>query len=274
VALPTLGIIMVFIFRMLNRKQAMQGKIRKRNRWADGLDAPAAGARDFFPPGWVPTRDAFESIEKFGHQPSDLQKLQTKGERMERELRELGMRRTTAQHCSIITAFTEENDIDLYGRLGHACRTAGGVAEMRLRLYLDYLYHLQEAHATLDSFVGRVYRGIKERLNTDSYAPGKTITWQQFSSTSKKQQVAQRFLLRNPSGKKLCGTFFVIDLSSAGKEIAIFSAFPEEEEVLVKYNTFFKVVKKLETEAEKKAELPDLSGYDMADVDAYVLRQL
>lgn len=255
-------------------KGAGQGKNRKRNRWADGLNAPAAGARDFFPPDWVPTRDPFESIERFGHQPSDLQKLKTKGERIEKELHELGIRRTGAEHCSIITEFTEENDYDLYGKLGHACRTRVGFAEMRLKSYLDYLYHLQEAHATLDNFVGRVYRGIDTKLNPDSYAPGKTITWHQFSSTSKKQQVAQRFLSRNAGGKKLCGTFFAIDLKSAGKEIEPFSAFPEEEEVLVKFNTFFKVVKKLETEAEKKAELPDLSGFDMADVDAYVLRQL
>merc|ERR1712012_789262 len=96
---------------------------------------------------------------------------------------------------------------------------------------------------------------------------------QQLSSTSKKQQVARKFLF-SPDGSKLSGSFFAIDVKSAGKEIEMFSAFPDEEEVLLKYNVFFKVVKKLETEAEKKAELPHLSAYDMTDLDVYILRQL
>ena len=59
----------------------------------------------------------------------------------------------------------------------------------------------------------------------------------------------------------------------AGKEIEAYSAFPEEEEVLLKFNTFFKVTAKLQTEAEKKAELTDLTAYDLSLLDVYILHQ-
>ena len=59
----------------------------------------------------------------------------------------------------------------------------------------------------------------------------------------------------------------------AGKEIEAYSAFPEEDEVLLKFNTFFKVTAKLQTEAEKKAELTDLAAYDLSLLDVYILHQ-
>ncbi len=36
-------------------------------RWGDGLEAPAAGSRHFYPPGFMVTRDVPEAIEAFGH---------------------------------------------------------------------------------------------------------------------------------------------------------------------------------------------------------------
>ena len=38
---------------------------RKSNRWGLGADAPAAGACDFFPVGWTPSKSAVEAIQCF-----------------------------------------------------------------------------------------------------------------------------------------------------------------------------------------------------------------
>ena len=42
---------------------------------------------------------------------------------------------------------------------------------------------------------------------------------------------------------------------------------------MLKFNTFFKVTAKLQTEAEKKAELTDLTAYDLSLLDVYILHQ-
>ena len=103
------------------------------------------------------------------------------------------------------------------------------MAERRLAVYRDYLHHLTEAISTIPAFLGVVYRGIDCKLNPASYAVGSTITWQQFSSASKKAQQARKFL--QPVGASgLGGSLFVIEVKT-GREIDAFSAFPEEEEV-------------------------------------------
>ena len=53
---------------------------RRRNRWGDGLDGPAAGARDFFPAGWTPARDVRTAIKVFGHSESALDQLDEVGQ--------------------------------------------------------------------------------------------------------------------------------------------------------------------------------------------------
>ena len=133
------------------------------------------------------------------------------------------------------------------------------------------MHHLIQASTTLPNFTGKVYRGVDTKLNPTAYAVGTSITWQQFSSTSKSQQQARKFLTVN--GSSLLGSIFVITVITA-REIELFSAFPEEEEVLLGANSHFKVLSKLEGEAEKKAQLPDLSGYSMRDLDVYILKQL
>ena len=95
------------------------------------------------------------------------------------------------------------------------------------------------------------------------------MTWQ---STSKVQHQARKFLAGG-GANPLRGTMFVIEVKT-GKEIDAFSAFPEEAEVLLKFNTFFKVVAKLQTEAEKQSRLGDLAAYNMAALDVYVMKQI
>ena len=42
----------------------------------------------------------------------------------------------------------------------------------------------------------------------------------------------------------------------------------------MKFNTFFRVAGKVEAEAEKRARLADLAGYDMSGLSVYLLKQL
>ena len=120
--------------------------------------------------------------------------------------------------------------------------------------------------------VGKVYRGIKVLLNPDVYATDRRITWQAFSSSTKKQTATLDFV-NNLPGRKLQGSLFVID-SITAKDIRHFSAIPSEEEVLFPPNSQFKVAKVVASEQEKKALLNELGAYDMTDLDVYVLKQM
>merc|ERR1712086_1025782 len=114
--------------------------------------------------------------------------------------------------------------------------------DKKLKAYGEYIYHLSESIGTCANYIGKVYRGISVLSPDDLYKEGKIITWQQFSSASKKQSVAQTFL--KTEGKKLIGSMFVID-SSKAKEIEDLSVYPEEKETLFTCNSHFKVVKKI-----------------------------
>ena len=92
-------------------------------------------------------------------------------------------------------------------------------------------------------------------------AVGKTITWQAFSSSSRNQMAARTFVQTFP-GKRLSGSLFVIETTTA-KKIEMFSSIPSEQEVLLLPNSQFSVKKKLETQEEKEAELDDLDAYNM-----------
>ena len=243
---------------------------RKRNRWGDGLDAPAAGSRNFFPDSYTPQLDVPDSIRAFGHNDSDVSRMVEKGKHIQWELEQDGTV-FDAEHAAALYSYTEEEPTDLYGKLNKACRTPGGQAEKKLKRYRDFLYHMGKASDNLPAFIGEAYRGLNAKLNASSYAVGSTVTWQQFSSASQKQHVVRRFT--REEGNSLIGTFFVIQCKTA-KGIEEFSAYPEEEEVLLKYNTFFKVTRKAESEGEKKALLSDLAAYDLSNLDVYQLKEL
>ena len=59
-----------------------------------------------------------------------------------------------------------------------------------------------------------------------------------------------------------------------GKEIAAFSAFPGEMEVLIPPNTFFEVRSRIQGEVAKKAALPELAMYNLAALDVYQLHEI
>jgi hypothetical protein len=241
-------------------------------RWGDGLDAPAAGARNFVPQGFEVTLDVPEAIAQFGHSASHIAQIMDAG----RAKAFTSPTPLAVAHAAALYAYTEETP--LYGTLNYTMRTphtSSTPTDSDLKRYADYLTHTWSALGSLPTHVsesqGKVYRGIKVLLNPDVYAPGKRITWQAFSSSTKKQTATLDFV--NISGRKLSGSLFVID-SITAKDIRHFSAIPSEEEVLFPPNSQFKVAKVVASEQEKKALLNELGAYDMTDLDVYVLKQM
>ena len=144
--------------------------------------------------------------------------------------------------------------------------------EQELTQYQDYMHHLETALDTLTNFKGKGYRGLKVKVNQSLYQQGNTITWQPFSSVRKEQWVAKDFTTKD--GQLSCALF--INNMKTGKEIKQFSQFEHKKEVLLKLNSHFKVIRRLDTDAEKRMELtqPDFQGRDLSDLDCYVLDQI
>ena len=250
-----------------HKKPKNRKYVRSKNRWADGIDVTAAGARDFFPAGWMPTHCVRGAIKVFGHSDKDLDELAEKGSSLAEELKQFKVN-ISAEHTTAVYAYTEEKPTNLYGKLNLACRTPG--EDQKLVVYRDYLHYLIEAVAAVPNFCGTVYRGMDTQPCPEFYAPGKTITWQQFSSASKQQQQACKFV-KEVDPKQLYGSMFVIHVKT-GKQVELLSQFPEEEEVLLKPNSFFKTSNMVSND-EKVQLLSDLSAYDMTHLHVYQLTE-
>ena len=185
-----------------------------------------------------------------------------------------------AVHAAALFAYTQEEPASLYSTLNHAMRTPhtpGTPTDTELRRYADYIVHTERALGSLPTHVserpeyGMVYRGIRVLLNPEIYAPGRRITWQGFSSSTKKQLATLEFVTALP-GRKLQGSLFVI-ASITAKDIRHFSAYPGEEEVVFPPNSQFRVDRVLRSEEDKKRVLDQLVAYDMTELDVYVLQQ-
>ena len=243
-------------------------------RWGDGLEAPAAGSRHFVPQGFVVTLDVPQAIGRFGHSASHVAQIMVAG-----SAKALSSPTQIAPaHAAALYAYTEQSP--LYGMLNYTMRTphtSSTPTDTELKRYADFIVHTQSALGCLPPHVselqGKVYRGITVVLNNPNiYAPGKQITWQGFSSSTKNQTATLDFVNVLP-GRKLSGSLFVID-SITAKDIRHFSAIPSEEEVLFPPNSQFKVEKVVTSEQEKKALLDQLGAYNMTDLDVYVLKQM
>ena len=219
------------------------------------------------------TLDVSEAIARFGHSPSHVAQIVNAG----RAKASTSPTPLAAVHAAALYAYTEESP--LYATLNYTMRTPHTPTtptDTELKRYGDYIVHTERALSSLPTHVselqGKVYRGIKVILSPGIYAPGKRITWQAFSSSTKKQTATLDFLNVLP-GRKLSGSIFVIE-SITAKDIRHFSAIPSEEEVLFPPNSQFKEEKIVSSEPEKKALLNQLGAYDMADLDVYVLKQI
>lgn len=248
---------------------ALARPCRRQNRWGDGLVCQAAGTRCFFPDCYVPQKTVQQAILAFGTSAAEVDEIMQRGIELEQQLRTRGVD-TVARHVSIIFAYTLESEAQIYCKLNRACRTLGPEEEQNLELYRDFLFHFDRAVSTLRNFVGCVYRAIDTQIDPAAYQVGNVITWQQNSSASRRQETIQQFL--HMDGHRLRGTVFVIACST-GKDIRPFSAFPDEEEVLLTCNFHARVLRRVEANNEKLALLHMLAAYDISSVDVYELEE-
>jgi len=156
-------------------------------RWGDGLEAPAAGSRHFYPPGFIVTRDVQEVIEAFGHSPAQISEIIYAG----RAKAATAATPMTGKLAATIYAYTQ--DSPLYMMLTFTMRTPHtslNPTDTELKQFADFIVHAELALSCLPAHVselpghGMVYRGIRVLLNPALYAPGKHVTWQGFLSST------------------------------------------------------------------------------------------
>lgn len=206
---------------------------------------------------------------EFGQTEEDVRALAAGAKRHKSKLDKLAIS-VSEKSVAAVLAYTKEEP-NLYADLNEACRTPGGRWEQLLVFYRDYLYLLDRAIQTFPNFTGEVYRGIKSCGLGDAYVEGKTITWQQFSSASKKAHVALTFL--GSHGGRLVGSLFILQVEN-GKELEMCSQFPAEAEVLLPLNSHFKVRRIIKANATKMEILPLLKHYEISELVLYELEQL
>jgi len=87
------------------------------------------------------------------------------------------------------------------------------------KLYIDYIYYLNNCLSKLSSFPGIAYRGIASSVS--GYNVGEIIVWNAYSSCTTSPNVAKKFL------KGGIGSLFCIT-SKKAKKINELSEFPKK----------------------------------------------
>jgi len=126
---------------------------------------------------------------------------------------------------NLYTRESEPRESSLYFVLNKALRDKDRKA---LKPFFPYLHLLLQSMCKLPRFSGMViWRGIDKNVSMD-YEKGKKVIWWGFSSCTKDMNALDAFLGKDGSDR----TLFSIQTNSA-VEISKFSAFPNEEEILV-----------------------------------------
>ena len=134
-----------------------------------------------------------------------------------------------------------EHDAKLYYALNKALRNRKASVHPFKR-WQGFLYFLMRALEKLPRFQGTVYRGGNAGLDQAAvrreYTVGRPIQWAAFSSTTKDAAAAKRFV------DKGVGVLFKLTVVG-GRDIAAYSYFPKENEILLSPNTRFTVASEL-----------------------------
>ena len=159
------------------------------------------------------------------------------GDAANSELRTKGLR-------NIVYRYTQEGDRSIYKMLNRMLKRAKGRDLKDTTKARDWTINLVMAVRLLWSEGGpsKVYRGVPN-ADLSTYervkASGRAVQWDSFSSTSTRRDVAQGFL----KGKH--GVLFVVRRDpdhAAAADISEYSAFPEENEVLLLPQMKFRVL--------------------------------
>eukprot|EP00930_Biecheleria_cincta_P084481 TRINITY_DN73944_c0_g1_i1.p1 TRINITY_DN73944_c0_g1~~TRINITY_DN73944_c0_g1_i1.p1 ORF type:complete len:617 (+),score=111.11 TRINITY_DN73944_c0_g1_i1:242-1852(+) len=241
---------------------------RGQSRWGEGIEAPQAGRREFFPPGWQPdpSMTLDKSMDLLGMSPSQKAEIFADAP-IKLPILEVEDIQMDQEEVSHILTYTHETPA--YTRLNHNMRSSG--TEKVLAKLSTYISRFSGAARALPPFRGKVFRGLSTILNASAYPPEGEVCWQAYSSATKDIHQTLRFLVKD--GHRLSGTIVIID-SQTGHQLELISQYPHEEEVLFLENTFFKVLGWHADEEQKRAALPQLAGYDIKHVAVLELKEM
>jgi hypothetical protein len=161
-------------------------------------------------------------------------------------------------HESVLKLYTSQH----YKPLNTVLRTPGNEAEFKK--YAHYLVHLTNALSLLEKLPqdeNTVHRGtacFKLEIQADDL-----IVFPAPTSASKSMRIAHGFTGSN-------GNHFVIKVLT-GKSIEKFSFFPDEKEVLLPPNSYFKVEKITRDKDEMAKVLLNLTGDNIENIDTMVV---
>jgi len=171
-----------------------------------------------------------------------------------------------------IIAYTEEEP-NIYNDATALCRQVQNDAkhDTMMNAHRDFLYFFDDGLKCMPSYNGWCYRCIDVLLPEHWSPAGKRVTFQAPSSASRVMMESAKFL--NNQGRKLTGTLLKL-LAKTARDVSSLSRYPFEEEVVFPLNSHFDIIKHIEYEQEKRAELPDLSFYDMTDLLVIIAEQV
>jgi len=196
-------------------------KLRKDNRFGDGLDVPRTEVTLFYDEEYLPTESPEEILHKFGFVGyTAIQDVSTRCSNDSYGL--------SVMDKAIIHLYTMESPF--YTKLNSAMRSRNN---SELEQFRPYIFYLNQVLNRLPICEKPVYRAINSTI--DHYKPGMTITWDAFSSATSNPRVAMHFI-----GNLKNGTFFMISPKNA-RIIKDYSAHPDEDEMIFPPNCKFEV---------------------------------
>ncbi|CAF2098780.1 unnamed protein product [Rotaria magnacalcarata] len=114
-------------------------------------------------------------------------------------------------------------------------RTLRADDRSQVRPWFAYLKLLDSAASKLPNFKGTVWRGVNRDVS-ETFKRGERITWWSVSSCSTSMDIISSFLGTNPQS-----TLFNIECAT-GKSIAMYTCYPNENEVILMPGTMFEVM--------------------------------
>ena len=254
--------------------------------FANGILDPTAGHINYFPDYFVPELSIDDFCRMFAERYlcTDDADPELRGRTLtslwEQKKREIA-RRIDERDARTLHSYTVE--CLLYKEVNAAMRTAclRRLRSHEFKPHLDYIYHLDRALPSaviLPEHITTLYRGIKRKVSRQHYCAGKSITWQAFSSTSEKLEVALEFACSKEQKRERRpgGTVFLIEMVKSAKGISDWSQYPREAEWLFGFNTQLRVQDHRVAEQEVAPHRQALhdQGWDTARVDFILLYEV
>eukprot|EP01106_Pelomyxa_sp_JSP_P017275 TRINITY_DN6915_c0_g1_i1.p2 TRINITY_DN6915_c0_g1~~TRINITY_DN6915_c0_g1_i1.p2 ORF type:complete len:185 (+),score=42.81 TRINITY_DN6915_c0_g1_i1:597-1151(+) len=124
----------------------------------------------------------------------------------------------------------------------------------KIRLWAGYLHFLFGALALLPDFEGVVFRGVDQamlQMVKHEYYLERPVGWSSFSSATINETIARSSFTGGQSGQ---GVLFKIKVLH-GRQLSMFSPYPDEDEVLLCPNSKFLVKSSCENKAQNVWEV-------------------